>query len=168
MCMDREPTHTEHTAVATQETKNLFQPGTVAELHARLARLTPESPRGWGRMTVGQMVAHCAMVMEDAVGDRRPPRQLIGRIIGPLARGQLMSARPISRNAPTDQALIPTSAHELDAERARLALLIDRFAAGGAAGVTTHPHRFFGRMTPDQWATWMYKHLDHHLRQFGV
>lgn len=151
-----------------QETKNLFQPDTVADVHARLARLTPDSRREWGKLSVGQMLAHCVMVMEDAVGDRRPPRQLIGRIIGPLARGQLMSARPISRNAPTDAAVIPTSEHDLVVERERLDVLIDRFAAGGAAGCTTHPHRFFGPMTPLQWSTWMYKHLDHHLRQFGV
>jgi len=50
----------------------------------------------------------------------------------------------------------------------RLAGLIDRFAAGGPAGCTQHPHSFFGPLTPDEWAILMYKHLDHHLRQFGV
>lgn len=154
--------------MALQESKNLFQPETVAEIRTRLARLTPDSRREWGKLSAGQMLAHCAMVMEDAVGDRRPSRQFIGRIIGPLARGQLTSARPISRNAPTDPELIPAGAHDLAAERERLDLLVARFAAGGAAGCTTHPHRFFGPMTPPQWATWMYKHLDHHLRQFGV
>lgn len=44
----------------------------------------------------------------------------------------------------------------------------DRFAAAGPKGCTTHPHTFFGRLTPEEWATLMYKHLDHHLRQFGV
>jgi hypothetical protein len=46
--------------------------------------------------------------------------------------------------------------------------LIDRFAAAGPAGCTTHPHAFFGRLTPDEWAILPYKRLDHHLRQFGV
>ena len=48
------------------------------------------------------------------------------------------------------------------------AVLIDRFAAAGPKGCTTHPHSFFGPLTPDEWAILMYKHLDHHLRQFGV
>lgn len=56
---------------------------------------------------------------------------------------------------------------ELEAERARLLGLIDRFAAGPQA-CTRHPHSFFGKMQPDEWATLMYKHLDHHLRQFSV
>jgi Protein of unknown function (DUF1569) len=44
----------------------------------------------------------------------------------------------------------------------------DRFAKGGAEGCTKHPHNFFGKLTPLEWATGMYKHLDHHLRQFGA
>jgi transposase InsO family protein len=56
----------------------------------------------------------------------------------------------------------------LGKERDRLSGLIDKFAAGGAAGCTRNPHSFFGKMTPEEWAILMYKHLDHHLRQFGV
>jgi len=44
----------------------------------------------------------------------------------------------------------------------------DRFTAGGLGKCTTHPHCFFGKMTPMEWATLAYKHMDHHLRQFGV
>jgi LPS sulfotransferase NodH len=46
--------------------------------------------------------------------------------------------------------------------------LVNRFVAAGANGCTNHPHSFFGQLTPDEWAILMYKHLDHHLRQFGV
>jgi len=46
--------------------------------------------------------------------------------------------------------------------------LVDRFASAGKAGCTTHPHTFFGRMTADEWGILMYKHIDHHLQQFGV
>ena len=53
-------------------------------------------------------------------------------------------------------------------ERTRLYGMIDRFAAAGPKGCTTHPHTFFGPLTPEQWAILMYKHLNHHLRQFGV
>ena len=57
---------------------------------------------------------------------------------------------------------------DLETERARLCGLVERFAAASPAGCTTHPHAFFGRLTPVEWAVLMYKHLDHHLRQFGV
>jgi len=57
---------------------------------------------------------------------------------------------------------------DFEVERERLCGLIDRFATGGPAACTTHPHAFFGRLTPEQWSMIMYKHLDHHLRQFGA
>ena len=65
-------------------------------------------------------------------------------------------------------ALIVPDARDLESERERLCGLIDRFAAAGPGGCTSHPHLFFGRLTPEEWAILMYKHLDHHLRQFGV
>jgi hypothetical protein len=52
-------------------------------------------------------------------------------------------------------------------ERKRLTGLIDRFASSPAAA-SRQPHFFFGHMSPEEWATFMYIHLDHHLRQFGV
>jgi hypothetical protein len=64
--------------------------------------------------------------------------------------------------------LVITSECDLCAEQKRLSGLVDRFATAGPAGCTRHPHSFFGRLTPEEWATLMYKHLDHHLRQFGV
>ena len=57
---------------------------------------------------------------------------------------------------------------DLGIEQKRLCGLIDRFVAAGPEGCTTHPHSFFGRLTPQEWAILMYKHVDHHLRQFGV
>ncbi len=61
-----------------------------------------------------------------------------------------------------------TGERDLEAERRRLCGLIEGFVAAGPAGCTTHPHSFFGRLTPEEWAILQYKHLDHHLRQFGA
>ena len=68
--------------------KNLWQPETVQELKDRLAHLRPDSPRLWGNMTTGQAIAHCALGMELALGDRRPPRMLVGRLIGGLIKAK--------------------------------------------------------------------------------
>ena len=149
--------------------KTLFEPAVVEEVKSRLGTVHLDSPRQWGKMNVAQAVAHCANSMEMAVGDLRPPRVMIGRILGPLIRRvALGNERPMERNSPTAPELRISDERDLDAERARLLALIDRFSAGGAAQCTTHPHAFFGRLTPEQWAELMYKHLDHHLRQFGA
>jgi LPS sulfotransferase NodH len=66
------------------------------------------------------------------------------------------------------EGLVVRDDRNLAQERDLLYALIDRFVAAGPDGCTGHPHSFFGRLTPQQWAQLMYKHLDHHLRQFGV
>jgi hypothetical protein len=149
--------------------KNLYEASSVLEIKQRIALLKPESPRQWGKMNAAQAIAHCAASMEWAVGDRVPPRAffpgLLGRLIKPLVLGDDKPFRP---NSPTSPDLVVSDQRELDAERQRLSVLIDRFTAGGPIGCTTNPHSFFGRLTPEQWAILTYKHLDHHLRQFGV
>ena len=149
--------------------RNLFEEASRAELKARVQRLRPDSPRQWGTMNAAQAAAHCAGGLEMALGDRKPPRVFIGRIIGraikPLALGD---DAPMRRNSPTVPELMMKDARDLEVERPRLLALIDRFGATGPEGCTTHPHSFFGRLTADEWAVLMYKHLDHHLRQFGV
>lgn len=149
--------------------KSLFDTTRVQEVKARLSQLKPDSPPQWGKMNAPQAVAHCAAGLELAVGDRRPPRLVIGRILGHFIRPLVLrDDEPMRRNSPTVKDLVVQDRRDLSEERQRLCGLIDRFAAGGASACTAHPHAFFGRLTPDEWAILMYKHLDHHLRQFGV
>jgi len=58
--------------------------------------------------------------------------------------------------------------HDLAAERRGLAGLIDRFAERGSAGASGQTHPFFGTLSADEWGKLTWKHIDHHLRQFGV
>jgi hypothetical protein len=74
------------------------------------------------------------------------------------------------RNSPSSPELFsanPTQCN-LERERAQLIVAIDSFATEGAASCSHHPHPFFGPLKPQQWAILMYKHVDHHLRQFGA
>jgi len=149
--------------------KNLFEPATAKEMKERLARLGPNSQRQWGKMTAPQALAHVATTMEWAVGDASPGRMFIGRIFGPIAKSQLLKDdRPMAKNTPTARSLVVADERDLNRERERLCRLLDRFHAGGPEKCTKHPHTFFGPLTPQEWAQLMYKHLDHHLRQFGV
>src|SRR2546430_1136642 len=149
--------------------KSLYEPRVAADMQERLARLRPDSQRQWGTMNAAQVTAHCAAAMEMAVGDLRPPRAFIGRLIGPMIVRRITSDdAPLRRNTPTAKELVIVDERDLERERARLRALIERFTASGPTSCTTHPHTFFGPMTPAQWSILMYKHLDHHLRQFGV
>ena len=149
--------------------KSLYEASTAKEIQDRMTLLTPKSQHLWGKMNAPQAMAHCARGMELALGDNKPPRvpmgYLLGWIVKPLA---LKDEEPLRRNSPTIKDLVVQDQRDLTVERDRLSGLIDRFSAGGPAACTTHPHSFFGKLTPDEWAILMYKHLDHHLRQFGV
>lgn len=149
---------------------NLFEAEAVEEIKQRLDHLRPDSRRQWGTMNVAQMLAHCSAGVEMAMGQIRPPRMLMGRILGPLVKPlALLDRADFRRNVPTAKELV-VAANDRDfgKERERLSELIQCFAAAGSGGCTTHPHFFFGRLNPEEWAILMYKHLDHHLRQFGA
>jgi len=149
--------------------KNLFEATTAKEVKERIGKLGPASQRQWGKMTAAQAIAHCSRTMEWAVGDSQEPRMFIGRIIGPLVKSRVLrDEKPMGRNAPTAKSLVVKDERDLGQECVRLSALVDRFFEGGPRGCTKHPHAFFGQLTPEEWARLMYKHLDHHLRQFGV
>jgi Protein of unknown function (DUF1569) len=149
--------------------KNLFEPAAVNEIRDRIARLRPNSERQWGKMNPAQSLAHCSAAIGMAEGDISPPRILMGRLFGPLAKKSLIvNGEPMRRNAMTEKSCVVTDERDFVVERQRLLKSIDRFASGGPGICTKHPHFFFGPLTPAEWATLMYQHLDHHLRQFGV
>ena len=149
--------------------KNLFDTATASEVKERVARLTSTSERQWGKMNPAQAISHCSRGMEWAVGDNVPDTafflQLIGRLVKKKALG---NEEPMRKNSPTAKSLMVKEDRVLEPEKLRLTLLIDRFAAGGPAGCTKNSHTFFGPLTPEEWSILMYKHVDHHLRQFGV
>jgi hypothetical protein len=149
--------------------RNLFEATAGAEMKARIAQIRPGSERLWGKMNAAQAIAHCAGGLRLALGDITAPRMFLGRIIGPIVKVMVFrDDEPLRRNSPTVEGLVVLDDRNLATERDRLYALIDRFMASGPDGCTHHPHSFFGRLTPQEWAMLMYKHLDHHLRQFGV
>ena len=106
--------------------------------------------------------------MEMAVGLKSPPRTFVGRIFGKLAKKSVLGERAIRRNMPTDKSLIIRGDRDFAAEQQRLLEWVESFSSGGTEQCRAHAHTFFGYMTPIEWAVLGYKHLDHHLRQFGV
>jgi hypothetical protein len=149
--------------------KNLYEAATVEEVKGRAARLGPKCERQWGKMNAPQALAHCSAGLEWATGEVVPPRMFFGSILGRILKPMVLgNDEPMRRNSPTAKSLVIADERDLRKEQERFVGLVDRFAGLGPEGCTRHPHSFFGRLTPQEWATLMYKHVDHHLRQFGV
>jgi hypothetical protein len=148
--------------------KNLFELETLDEVLGRIDRLQPTTQRQWGKMDVAQMMAHCSAAFDMAAGRMNPPRMLIGRVLGPFFKSVYTNEKPFSRNSPTDPKLVISDQREFLRERDQLKGKVRQFHEAGEAQCTRHPHPFFGTLAPSDWSRGMYKHLDHHLRQFGA
>jgi len=80
---------------------NLFDAATAQEIEDRVASLTPESKREWGKMNAAQTVAHCSLAIEMALGEKNPPRVFVGRILGPVVKKlALGNDEPMRKNFP--------------------------------------------------------------------
>lgn len=147
--------------------KSLFEESTRVEILNRIDLISPQAKRVWGTMEVPQMLCHCKRALEMANGTLHPKRIFIGRILGPIFKGKYSDEKPFERSSPTSVELVVSDLPEFEKEKQRLKELVIQFSEGGESKVTTHPHPFFGPLTPGEWGKGMYKHLDHHLRQFG-
>lgn len=147
---------------------SLFEASAVQEIIHRIDQLQPQSRALWGKMTVAQMLAHSTGGMQMATGEIELPRRLIGRLLAPFIKASYYNNRPFPKGINTDKALVITEDKIFLAERANLIQYVKQFHQGNKADCTRAPHPFLGHFTPEQWAKGMYKHLDHHLRQFGV
>jgi hypothetical protein len=148
--------------------KNLFQKDATDEVISRLDSLQPASPRQWGKMDAAQMMAHCSAALDMASGRLNPPRILIGRLLGPFIKPIFANEKPFRRNNPTEKKLVVSDPRDFAREQELLKQKVRQFHEGGELLCTKHPHPFFGDLTPAAWSRGMYKHLDHHLRQFGA
>ena len=148
--------------------KSIFNAKVLTEIRQRIDRVEASSRHQWGKMNAAQMLAHCAKVLEMANGTNVPPRVFIGRILGPLVKPSILGERPMPHNRPTDKTFVIADDREFATEKIRLRDLVSDFGNAGETGCTSHEHSFFGRLSPQEWGILTYKHLDHHLRQFGV
>lgn len=148
--------------------KNLFDAGVYNEITERINKLTPQSQRQWGKMNVAQMLAHCKEAFKVPLSDKKMPRMFLGLLVGWMVKAKLYNDSPWKRNLPTAPNFIIKDERDFEKEKRELTSLINQFYNGGPANVGRFPHPMFGSFTSEQWGKSMYKHLDHHLQQFGV
>src|SRR3954451_24608776 len=155
-------------AVGEELMKSILDPETRDELVERLGRLSPQSERQWGKMAPSQMMEHTARALEMATGKGPMKHAFIGKAMGWIFKSKFLGEEPFSKNSPTGPTLIIKDDPDFESTRERLRELITEFHDLGEGGLDGNIHGFFGPLTGKQWGESQYKHLDHHLRQFGV
>ncbi len=146
---------------------SIFDAAERAVLIDRINKLTPSTQPLWGKMNVSQMLAHCQAPLQVALGDLVIKRGLMGFLFGKIAKKKLVGSDPFEPNMPTFKEAKITGEKDFAKEKQGLIKLINRFESGPDV-LTDSPHGFFGPLTTSEWDTLQIKHLDHHLRQFGV
>ncbi len=133
----------------------------------RLERLTPNTPRKWGKMTPHQMVCHLTDGYRSSAGERTvaPVHNVFTRTVVRLIalHTPMTWPRGVKTVPEGDQEQGGTRPAEWDRDLAELLRRIDAFTA-----IDGRPHAIFGPLTGSEWNVWAFRHADHHLRQFGL
>ncbi|CAN5334529.1 hypothetical protein BH09BAC6_BH09BAC6_09350 [soil metagenome] len=149
--------------------ENIFDPRVAAKIIARINQLTPDSKPLWGKMSVSKMLAHCNITYELVYTDKHPkPNAFMKFILKLLVKKKVINEEPYKQNGPTAPAFIIKDDKDFAAEKARLIDHINTTQQHGRAFFDHKESHSFGPLTADEWNNMFYKHLDHHLRQFGV
>jgi hypothetical protein len=147
---------------------SIFNSADNQQILNRINNLKPGATPLWGTMTVSQMLAHLQMPILVAFGEHKLQRGLVGLLFGKMAKKSMLKAAAFKTNLPTVKSFKMTGDKNFEEEKNKLIRLIERFEKEGGQSITKDPHPFFGKLTIDEWDILQWKHLDHHLRQFGV
>lgn len=147
--------------------KSIFDIQTREEILGRIDRLNEESKAQWGKMTVAQMIKHCALCEEYYHGNFAVNRSFLGRLVGKIAIRRMLKddQSTLQKNAPTSLKFkVNDSIENVTAEKEKWKSLIEKYEGFDK---DYFMHWFFGKMSKEQLGQFIYKHCDHHLRQFG-
>ena len=146
--------------------KSIFDKTTRDEIIARINSLSDQSTAQWGKMNIFQMLRHCILCEEMYLRNKKYKRAFIGRILGKIGLKRfLKDESPLGKNAPTRPAFrISEMKGDVANEKRKWISLIEEYAHYSNE---EFEHWFFGKMTKEQVGQFVFKHTDHHLRQFN-
>lgn len=148
---------------------NIFESSTTKDLIHRINQLTPMSQRRWGKMNVDQMLAHICVPYEQALGERNDgPNAAMKLIMRLFFKQTMVNEVPYKHNLPTAPAFMIVDRRDFEREKSRIISYIEKIEKLGANYFEGKEQIALGKLNSIQWNNLLYKHIDHHLRQFGV
>lgn len=152
---------------------NIFD-RSVCDAHiARIQKLTADTRPQWGRMNAAQMLAHVSKAYEmvcdpNYAATHKRPNGLVRFLLKSFLKPIVVGPKPYKQNSGTAPDFVVKDQRDLEVERKRLIGYIDHVQRLGAQHFDGKDNHSFGVMTAQEWNNLFAKHLDHHLRQFGV
>lgn len=148
---------------------NIFTAPVCADMVNRIYKLNANTPSLWGKMNVSQMLAHCCVPYEMIFDDKHTrPNFLLRIVLKTFVKGKVVGEEPYKQGGPTAPQFIITNERDFEKEKIRLMNYINQVQQMGEAAFEGKESHSFGVLNKTEWNNMMYKHLDHHLSQFGV
>ncbi len=149
--------------------KNIFEKEVSNQVIERINNLTASTQPNWGKMSVSQMLAHCNVTYEMVYTDKHPkPNAFMKFMLKLFVKNAVVSTKPYAKNGKTAPQFIIDEEKNFDQEKTILINYINKTQELGAKHFEGKESHSFGKLTSEEWNNSFYKHLDHHLTQFGV
>ena len=145
--------------------KSLYSHDVYQRCLARIGKLTPETQPQWGSMSAAQMLAHCAEIQEVTNGKALENTPFMVKLFKGMIRKMVVNEKPYPKNTRTHPQYKQMAEQDFETEKGRLLGALAQFIEEEG---TPGRHPLFGAMSVEEKGWSMYKHLDHHLSQFGV
>jgi hypothetical protein len=147
--------------------KTVFDAAAREALLKRVMLVQTGTQPKWGQMNSVKMLRHLSASFEMALGEL-PCAPKPGPMKNWLAHWLVIdSPIPWPKGAPTAPEIISQPTAGVEEEQQRVRVCLERIAARGDAG-TYADHPAFGKLSSAQWGRLIWRHVDHHLWQFGV
>ncbi|MBS1508271.1 MAG: DUF1569 domain-containing protein [Bacteroidetes bacterium] len=149
--------------------KNIFTQSVAQEVIDRINRLTPETKPLWGKMSVSQMLAHCCVTYEYVYETKYAKPNALARFLLKLfVKNAVVGEKPYKKNTATGPDFLIKDERNFESEKKRLINYVTRTQQLGEVHFEGKESHSFGPLTTNEWNNMFYKHIDHHLSQFGV
>lgn len=149
--------------------KNIFKKEITNEVIKRINDLSPKTQAVWGKMSVAQMLAHCCVTYEMIYTEKhKKPNAFAKLMLKLFVKNVVVSDKPYAKNGRTAPQFIISDEKEFESEKKRLIDFIIKTQELGEQYFNGKESHSFGKLTITEWNNLFYKHLDHHLTQFGV
>lgn len=146
--------------------KTIWRDEDRRELSDRVGRMTSERRAEWGTFTAPKMICHLADSLKMAMGDLAVASKHLPIRYPPLKQ-LIIYAAPFPKSSPTAPELLARQPREWASDVDDLQALLAR--AGSARTTDTWPdHPAFGKLSTRAWGVLIFRHMDHHLKQFGA
>ncbi len=148
---------------------NIFSVSVCADMVSRINRLNENTPALWGKMNVSQMLAHCCVTYEMIFENKHAkPNFLLRFVLKNFIKSKVVGEEPYKQGGPTAPQFLITNECDFEKEKMRLINYINKVQQLGEAFFEGKESHSFGVLNKTEWNNMMYKHLNHHLSQFGV